>query len=111
MSHRAVLAFVDNDPAKHALVRGSSAVRDVAALVDAICSLETRSRMLTYVERVPSASNPADAPSRGEAPVQLDMLGRAARVSVDCDAVKMGWAPGRELPGLLCRGVRDLKLL
>ena len=66
LSHRASLCFVDNDPAKHALVRGGSAVFDVASIVQATCELEIAGRMLSYIERVPSSSNPADAPSRGE---------------------------------------------
>ena len=109
MSHKAVLAFVDIDPAKHALVRGGSSVRDVAAIVDATCALETRSRMMTYVERVPSASNPADAPSRGESPLALDVLGRAARDSVERDAVAVDGLS--EIPGRLCKGVRDLDVV
>ena len=71
-AHRPVLAFIDNDPARHALVRGGSPVPAIASVVDAVCDLEIRLRALAFFERVPSQSNIADPPSRGVRPDRLD---------------------------------------
>ena len=70
-SHRPILAFVDNDPARHALVRGGSPVQAIASVVDSVCDLEIRLRALVFFERVPSQSNIADPPSRGVQPDRL----------------------------------------
>ena len=68
---RAVLAFVDNEPAKHALIRGGSSVADVASVVGDICAAEIQEQALIFFERVPTGSNVADPPSRGEVPPRL----------------------------------------
>ena len=60
--------------AKHAIVRGSSAGADLAACVGAACALEIRAGMIGYWERVPSASNLADDPSRGIVPMRIDQF-------------------------------------
>ena len=65
---RSVLAFVDNDSAKHALVKGGSSTPTLALLCQQVCDREIAGRILAYFERVPSASNIADPPSRGIAP-------------------------------------------
>ncbi|CAE7862532.1 unnamed protein product [Symbiodinium sp. KB8] len=59
-----VVSFVDNDAAKYALVRSCSATQTGAAIVDAIRLLEQRFQLRVWYARVPTHSNPADAPSR-----------------------------------------------
>ena len=74
-------------------------VADVAEIVEETCTIECTSHALVYYERVPSVSNPGDAPSRGAAPVALAGIGRAKCVSVE----GAGLCAGR-----LLQGVRDL---
>ena len=63
----ASIVFVDNEAAKHALVKGSSSEKLMASVTEAACDLEIAARTTGYYERVPSSSNPADNPSRGRA--------------------------------------------
>ena len=84
-AHRPMLAFIDNDPARHALVRGGSQVPAIASVVDAVCDLEIRLRALAFFERVPSQSNIADPPSRGIRPSRLE--GFSPPVACSCTYV------------------------
>ena len=102
MAHRAVLAFVDNDPAKHALVRGGSGVAEIASIVDAICTLEIDRRAMLYYERVPSSSNIADPPSRGVRPGALEHFDSP----LFCSCVLAG-GPGQKGQSVVL-GLRDL---
>ena len=61
---RRVLIFVDNDAARHALIKGASPSGPSALMVDAFWTREAELEAFSWVERVPSPSNPADAPSR-----------------------------------------------
>ena len=101
LMHRAVLAFVDNDPARHAIVRGGSPVADIASVVDEMCGLEVSRRILLYFERVPSQSNIADPPSRGERPGRLARFDPPVFVSVECAGDGVG-------NGRVLMGMRDL---
>ena len=59
-----MLLFMDNDSARHALIRGGSPSAASAHLVGLFWREETLRRAYTWVERVPTASNVADGPSR-----------------------------------------------
>ena len=61
---RRVLVFVDNDSARHALIRGGSPSLASAHLVSEFWRTETALVAYAWIERVPSASNIADGPSR-----------------------------------------------
>ena len=58
--------FTDNEGVFGTFVRGHSEVRRCAQLLDFFCQREEELGVTCWLERVPSASNPADAPSRGE---------------------------------------------
>ena len=69
------LHFVDNDAAMYSFVKGSSssnAMNELSALLHKCCS---ERKIYFYVQRVESAANPADPPSRGEE-LPRDPLGR-----------------------------------
>ena len=61
---RRVLLFMDNDSARHALIRGGSTSTASAHLVGLFWREETLLRAYSWIERVPTASNVADGPSR-----------------------------------------------
>ena len=63
---RRVLHFVDNDSAKFALIKGTSAREDSARILDAFWQLEVQLGTYSWFDRVRSESNPADAPWRLE---------------------------------------------
>ncbi|OLP75775.1 hypothetical protein AK812_SmicGene44377 [Symbiodinium microadriaticum] len=63
---RRVLYFIDNEGAREVLIKGSSKSRTLLLLGSIFFEMENKDQSLTWLERVPSASNIADAPSRGE---------------------------------------------
>ena len=59
--------FVDNDSARYAPIKGSSPCLESAWLVQAFWTLESEtSESRSWIARVPSKSNIADGPSRGD---------------------------------------------
>ena len=62
---RRVIIFVDNDAARVALVKGLTAVRPSARIVSRFWEAAAASEVYAWIDRVPSASNVADGPSRG----------------------------------------------
>ena len=72
-----VVSFVDNDAAKYALVRSCSATQTGASIVDAIRLIEQRFQLRVWYARVPTHSNPADAPSKPPAQ-RCVLLGRGS---------------------------------
>ena len=61
---RRVIVFIDNDAARHAIIRGASPSGPSAVLVGLFWANEARLGSFCWVERVPTHSNPADGPSR-----------------------------------------------
>ncbi|CAE7311794.1 gpt [Symbiodinium sp. CCMP2592] len=72
---RRAFFFVDNESARYCMIRGSSPVRALLALAHAFYASECRDQLITWIERVPSASNVADLPSRGECAAAARMVG------------------------------------
>eukprot|EP00435_Cladocopium_sp_Y103_P022564 s4461_g5.t1 len=66
LSNRRVLLFVDNNSARGGVVKGRSSSPTMDDLLKAFFSAETHKPSFWWVERVPSKSNPSDAPSRFE---------------------------------------------
>ena len=102
MRHRlvdqAVIVWVDNEATRAVLVSGSSPQRDVARLLEASTGLEIDAGAACWFERVPSASNIADAPSRGEPPAAPPGY-RATRAAADFAAGTLGyWGVRERLP-------------
>ena len=66
LAFRPVLWFVDNSSAQAALVRSFSPVFDNYELLSINATLDVGLQSLNWYSRVPSKSNPGDAPSRFE---------------------------------------------
>ncbi len=66
LHQRRALIFVDNDGARGALVKGTSASGASAALIHAFWLEIGACAACVWIDRVASASNPADGPSRGD---------------------------------------------
>ena len=62
---REVLVFVDNEPAKDALINGISSSMSSATMVRETRRLSAAAAMVPWYDRVASPPNPADDPSRG----------------------------------------------
>jgi hypothetical protein len=64
LKHRKVLVFVDNEAARVALIKGNSGNHHSAQLVWSFHDMDIEQQCRMWIARVPSCSNPADAPSR-----------------------------------------------
>ena len=63
---RLVLHFIDNDAARFSLIKGTSPTLESAWLAGLLWEHDRNIDVHPWYERVPSASNPADYPSRGD---------------------------------------------
>ena len=59
-----MVVFVDNDSARHALIKGGSPSPASAQLVGLFWTVEAHLRSFAWIERVASSSNIADGSSR-----------------------------------------------
>ncbi|CAE7467862.1 unnamed protein product, partial [Symbiodinium necroappetens] len=80
LSGRKVIFFIDNDAARSGVIRGQSKSQAMHRLALALAAVESTSPCISWTERVPSASNIADLPSRKEG-WKAQRIVRAASVS------------------------------
>ena len=106
LAGRPIIGFVDNEPGRHAIIRGTSGPIEAASVVQEICDLEIGHKLLCYWARVPSPSNLADDPSRGIAPAPLP--GWPAPQRAQCTSFVASF---RTLTGQVDWGLRDLSCL
>ena len=66
LRHTDVVLFLDNDAALRALIKSNSSSPVLQALLVKLNEFEIANDLSIWFERIASASNPADAPSRGE---------------------------------------------
>ena len=75
LCNRRSLWWVDNDAARYAVIKGSSPSSTMRHLVRSFYHQEISSPTYSWIERIPSLSNPSDGPSRGEPGVAMELLG------------------------------------
>ena len=66
LAGRKVVLFFDNDAASAALVKGTTTSAASARIVARLWQAITKAQAQVWVERVASAANPADGPSRND---------------------------------------------
>ena len=66
LKNKKVILFVDNDAARHALVKGRSTNAASDEILITFWEIVAEHEIQIWVERVPSKSNPADGPSRDD---------------------------------------------
>ena len=71
---RRIFYFIDNDSARHSLIRGYSPARGSCDIVREFIRLESYEQTWSWFARIPSASNPGDGPSRLELNPSADNL-------------------------------------
>ena len=79
LQHQCCLHYIDNEAARCGLIRGYSPVRDNVFLNQLFWVEGSKCMSFSWFDRVPSPSNIADPPSRGEAPRNL-LLGLKSHV-------------------------------
>ena len=75
LTNRRTLWWVDNDAARFALIKGISPSLTMKQLVRLFYHFEVENPTFSWIERIPSASNPADGPLRNSPQETLDLLG------------------------------------
>ena len=75
LAGRRVIYFIDNEAARHSILKGTSGKDSMQRLAAAFHAVDLLHPSIAGVERVPSESNPADAPSRGKASECAKTLG------------------------------------
>ena len=75
LAGRRVIYFIDNEAARHSTLKGTSGKDSMQRLTAAFHAVDLHHPSISWVERVPSESNPADAPSRGKASECAKTLG------------------------------------
>ena len=66
-----IITFVDSNPAKFSLIRGTSESESCEDIIRAISILDAAEHVWVWYARVPSKSNPADLPSRLQFPSSI----------------------------------------
>ncbi|CAE7945511.1 unnamed protein product, partial [Symbiodinium necroappetens] len=66
LAGRRTVFWCDNEAARFGLIRNESHSRSMDVMLRAFARVEDESLSFTWISRVPSASNPSDAPSRGD---------------------------------------------
>ena len=79
---RRMVVFIDNNGVRDALIKGSLPLVDLFTMLS-LCSLVVSANGLSaWFTRIPSASNPADGPSRGEPAREARLLGAKLRCPI-----------------------------
>eukprot|EP00435_Cladocopium_sp_Y103_P035915 s3494_g9.t1 len=89
-----VVFYVDNDAAKSAFIQGTSPTNAGRTLLDQFTSLEAALKLYPWFGRVPSASNPADPPSRMFFDLPFLKSGLRIRINFPAHLEEMGLATG-----------------
>ena len=76
--------WIDNDAVRHSIISGNAYPESNRLIVQACLTSEANSGLRLWVARVPSVSNPSDAPSNGEIPAFLQS---ATEIKVDVGIV------------------------
>ena len=74
MVNRLGICFIDNEAFRVALIKRSSQSKAVFLLVACLSLIDTAVSFGAWIERVPSYSNPADLPSRGQSRELCEMI-------------------------------------
>ena len=93
---RRALIFVDNDAARHAIIEGASPSGPSAVLVDSFWTTEVALGAFSWIERVPSPSNPANSQPFAVRGV----------VWPGCAVARRGCGSGASLRQAVCSGLR-----
>ena len=75
IKRRRVLFFVDNEGARHSLIKGCSPTLALLQIVQLFHACGEHDQCLAWIERVPSSSNIADLPSRDKTDLALEIIG------------------------------------
>ena len=82
-THRRTIWWVDNDSARYTTIKGLSPSPTMRLLAREFYALDADFPTYSWVERVPSKSNPADGPSRNACAETLELLGLSSSTAFE----------------------------
>ena len=82
-THRRTIWWVDNDSARYSMIKGLSPSPTMRLLAREFYALDADFPTYSWVERVPSKSNPADGPSRNACAEALELLGLSSSTAFE----------------------------
>ncbi|CAK9052971.1 unnamed protein product [Durusdinium trenchii] len=104
ISQRRVLIFVDNEGARHCLIKATSQTLALLQIVQLFHGCAEVDRCIPWIERVPSASNVADLPSRNKTEEAIAIIDGSPWTSeVDVEAVAEMCCNFNGLPRILTK--------
>ena len=104
ISQRRVLIFVDNEGARHCLIKATSQTLALLQIVQLFHGCAEVDRCIPWIERVPSASNVADLPSRNKTEEAMAIIDGSPWTSeVDVEAVAEMCCNFNGLPRILTK--------
>ena len=107
LTQRRALFFVDNEGARYSLIKGVSPTLALLQIVQLFHACSEEDQCMQWVERVPSKSNIADLPSRGQTEKALSIIGGSAyNATVDVEAVAKLCSDFKQMPTLLQHGIQ-----
>jgi len=98
---------VDNEGARYSLIKGVSPTLALLQIVQLFHSCSEEDQCSPWIERVPSKSNIADLPSRGQTSLALKLInGVALTRDVDVETVAKLCLNFQQMPSLLQHGIQ-----
>jgi hypothetical protein len=99
---------VDNEGARYSLIKGVSPTLALLQIVQLFHSCSEEDQCLPWVERVPSKSNIADLPSRGQTSLALSLInGVVWAPEVQLETVARLCLNFKQMPSLLQHGIQS----
>ena len=112
LTKRRALFFVDNEGARYSLIKGVSPTLALLQIVQLFHSCSEEDQCLQWIERVPSKSNIADLPSRGQTELALRLIGGDAWTEpVDVETVARLCSDFKQMPTLLQHSIQHANSL
>ena len=112
LTKRRALFFVDNEGARYSLIKGVSPTLALLQIVQLFHFCSEEDQCLQWIERVPSKSNIADLPSRGQTELALRLLGGDAWTEpVDVETVARLCSDFKQMPTLLQHSIQHANSL
>ena len=105
VARRRVIFFVDNEGARNSLIKGVSPVLALLQIIQLFHASSEDDQCLPWVERVPSKSNIADLPSRGQTQKALELIcGQPWPTKLDDEKIADLCMDFQQMPTLLQHG-------
>ena len=88
-----VVCYLDNNGARDSAIKGYSSFDPASLFLEVLLTMEERAMICPWFARVPSKSNPSDAPSRGVILADVPLADSTMVESAMCDLLSRAYGP------------------